>query len=427
MIFLYKTLTNICYPLFIIFIYCRKILKKEDPLRYKEKILFSHFKVNRKNNSKLIWFHAASIGELKSIIPIINELNKRYKKTEFLITTITLSSSNLAREQLKDIKNSHHRFLPLDVNFLIKKFIKLWKPDKIFLVDSEIWPNLILEAQRRRIPIALINARLTSKSFNKWMLFPNIAKKIFGVFDLCMCSNIETKKFLNRLNAKNIHFKGNIKFIDTINSVKIKDVNEDYLTRRRFWFAASTHNDEDIFCIKTHLKLKEKFSDIITIIAPRHIERVIKIKSLSEKFKLNVQILNKNENILKGKDIIIINFFGVLQNYYKYAKSVFIGKSMIKKLRNEGGQNPLEAAKLKCKVYHGPYVYNFEEIYKILEKNKISKKIENYQELSDNLTKDLIDPYKQNNEISDIINNLGKKTLIDTMKLIDIFFYKNDK
>ena len=427
MIFLYKTLTNICYPLFIIFIYCRKILKKEDPLRYKEKILFSHFKVNRKNNSKLIWFHAASIGELKSIIPIINELDKRYKKTEFLITTITLSSSNLAREQLKDIKNSHHRFLPLDVNFLIKKFIKLWKPDKIFLVDSEIWPNLILEAQRRRIPIALINARLTSKSFNKWMLFPNIAKKIFGVFDLCMCSNIETKKFLNRLNAKNIHFKGNIKFIDTINSVKIKDVNEDYLTRRRFWFAASTHNDEDIFCIKTHLKLKEKFSDIITIIAPRHIERVIKIKSLSEKFKLNVQILNKNENILKGKDIIIINFFGVLQNYYKYAKSVFIGKSMIKKLRNEGGQNPLEAAKLKCKVYHGPYVYNFEEIYKILEKNKISKKIENYQELSDNLTKDLIDPYKQNNEISDIINNLGKKTLIDTMKLIDIFFYKNDK
>ena len=260
MIFLYKTLTNICYPLFIIFIYYRKILKKEDPLRYKEKILFSHFKVNRENNSKLIWFHAASIGELKSIIPIINELNKRYKKTEFLITTITLSSSNLAREQLKDIKNSHHRFLPLDVNFLIKKFIKLWKPDKIFLVDSEIWPNLILEAQRRRIPIALINARLTSKSFNKWMLFPNIAKKIFGVFDLCMCSNIETKKFLNRLNAKNIHFKGNIKFIDTINSVKIKDVNEDYLRRRRFWFAASTHNDEDIFCIKTHLKLKEKFS-----------------------------------------------------------------------------------------------------------------------------------------------------------------------
>tara|TARA_X000000950_G_C13912466_1_gene659535 strand:+ start:2637 stop:3920 length:1284 start_codon:yes stop_codon:yes gene_type:complete len=427
MIFLYKTLTNICYPLFIIFIYYRKILKKEDPLRYKEKILFSHFKVNRENNSKLIWFHAASIGELKSIIPIINELNKRYKKTEFLITTITLSSSNLAREQLKDIKNSHHRFLPLDVNFLIKKFIKLWKPDKIFLVDSEIWPNLILEAQRRRIPIALINARLTSKSFNKWMLFPNIAKKIFGVFDLCMCSNIETKKFLNRLNAKNIHFKGNIKFIDTINSVKIKDVNEDYLRRRRFWFAASTHNDEDIFCIKTHLKLKEKFSDIITIIAPRHIERVTKIKSLSEKFKLNVQILNKNENILKGKDIIIINFFGVLQNYYKYAKSVFIGKSMIKKLRNEGGQNPLEAAKLKCKVYHGPYVYNFEEIYKILEKNKISKKIENYQELSDNLTKDLIDPYKQNNEISDIINNLGKETLIDTMKLIDIFFYKNDK
>ena len=125
MIVLYKFLTIIFYPLFLIFIFLRKIFKKEDPLRYKEKILPSHFKVNRKNNAKLIWFHAASIGELKSIIPIIKELNNINKNIEFLITTITLSSSNLARDELQDIKNYHHRFLPIDVKFLIKKFIKV--------------------------------------------------------------------------------------------------------------------------------------------------------------------------------------------------------------------------------------------------------------------------------------------------------------
>ena len=425
MIFLYKTLTTIFYPLFVSLIYIRKVLKKEDSTRYKEKILSSYFKVNRKNNSKLIWFHAASIGELKSILPIIKNLNNKKKNIEFLITTITLSSSNLAKEELKLIKNSYHRFLPIDVNFLIKKFLNAWKPNAIFLVDSEIWPNLILNAEQYKIPIALINARLTSKSFGKWMRFPKIAKKIFGVFNLCICSNSETKKFLEKLNVKNVYFKGNIKLIGQINEEKIKNVNEDYLLKKRLWFAASTHKGEDIFCIKTHLRIKVKYPDIITIIAPRHIERANEIKSLSEKFNLNVQILNKNESISKNKEIIIINYFGLLQNYFKYAKSVFIGKSMIEKLKNDGGQNPIEAAKLKCKIYHGPYVYNFEEIYKILEINNISKKIHDYEDLSDNLILDLKYPHKRNNQITDSINILGQKTLVDTMSLVDNFLYND--
>ena len=427
MILLYKFLTTIFYPLFLIFIFSRKIFKKEDPLRYKEKILPSHFKIKRKNNSKLIWFHAASIGELKSIIPIIKELNNINKNIEFLITTITLSSSNLARDELQDIKNYHHRFLPIDVKFLIKKFIKSWKPNVIFLVDSEIWPNLILEANHFKIPIALLNARLTLKSFKRWLMFPKIAKRIFGIFDLCICSNNETKEFLTKLNIQNVYFKGNLKLIGKIDEEKIKNINENFLQNRRFWFAASTHKDEDIFCLKTHLKIKEKFSDIKTIIAPRHIERTKAIKSLSKKFRLSVQILNKNEHILKDKEIILINHFGALQNYFKYAKSTFIGKSMIERLKKEGGQNPIEAAKLKCKVYHGPYVYNFEEIYKILEMNNISKKIYNYEDLSINLIKDLENPHKQNNKISESINVLGQKTFTDTMLILNNFLYNETK
>ena len=189
--------------------------------------------------------------------------------------------------------------------------------------------------------------------------------------------------------------------------------------KNRFWLAASTHKGEDVLCLKTHSKLKQKYNNIITIIAPRHIKRAQDIKSLCQYFNLSAQILNKNEIILKNKEIIIINSFGVLQDYFKYAKSVFIGKSTIKKLENEGGQNPIDAAKLGCKIYHGPYVYNFSEIYEILNNNNVSKKIENYTELSENLIEDLKIPQKQNGKISKLINSLGQKTLTDTMKNIN--------
>lgn len=421
MILLYKLLTTIFYPIFFIIIYFRRLIKKEDSIRYKEKILVSHFNVIRKNDKKLIWFHAASVGEFKSILPIINELNNNKKNLEFLITTVTLSSSNLAKDELLKIKNSQHRFLPIDVNFLIEKFFKEWKPDIIFLVDSEIWPNLILNAQKLKIPTGLINARLTPTSFKRWMIFPNTAKRIFKNFKLFICANEETKRFLKRFDLENVNFIGNIKLVGQIDEEKIKDVNENYLLNKRFWLAASTHKNENIFCIETHLKLKEKFNDICTIIAPRHTERVEEIKALCKKYNIKVQILNKNDIISKDKELIIINYFGHLQNYFKYSKSVFIGKSMFKKFKNDGGQNPIEAAKLNCKIYHGPYVKNFEEIYKLLEDSKISKKISSLNELVTNLSEDLKTPQKTNDKISKSINNIGQKTLNDTMRLLNNF------
>ncbi len=424
MILAYRILTTILYPLLLIYLYYRKLINKEDPIRYKEKIFSSHFNVKKKNKSKLIWFHAASIGEFKSIIPIIEQLNILYKNYEYLITTTTLSSGNLAKIELKKFNNVEHRFFPLDVNFLIEQFLNLWKPDKIFLVDSEIWPNLILKAKKYKISISLINARLTSKSYKRWMMFPKIAKKIFGIFDLCLCSNNETQEFLERLGIKKVYFKGNIKLTGFIDEKKIKDFNEDFLTKKRFWLAASIHKDEDVICLKTHINLKKKLSDIVTIIAPRHIERSERLKALSEKFNLKTQILNQNERILENKEIIIINYFGALNNYFKYTKSVFIGKSMDRKLKNDSGQNPIEAAKLNCKIYHGPYVYNFKDIYKILEVNKISKKIENFEDLCSNLFLDF-QHHNMKNKSANLMDNLGQQTLKETMTLINSFI-KNE-
>ena len=150
MILSYRILTYFLYPFLIIFLYLRVFLKKEDPLRFKEKLFVKYFEVKKSKNSKLIWFHAASIGEFKSIIPLINKLNEKEKKFEFLITTTTLSSGRIAEIELKNFDNIHHRYMPIDVSFLIENFLNLWKPQKIFLIDSEVWPNLILKAKEKK-------------------------------------------------------------------------------------------------------------------------------------------------------------------------------------------------------------------------------------------------------------------------------------
>jgi 3-deoxy-D-manno-octulosonic-acid transferase len=324
------------------------LIGKEDRIRFKEKIFIKNFNVQRNKKNKLIWFHAASIGEFKSVLPIIKELNKNYSDIQFLITTVTLSSANLAKDELKKFNNVTHRFFPLDIKFLIEEFLNLWKPSVIFLVDSEIWPNLIISSKKNKIPICVINARLTRKSFKRWMLFPKSTRKIFLSIDLFLASNLETKEFLNKLGLKNVILNGNIKLINKIDKERIDNPNEEALLKKRFWIAASTHEGEEVFCLKTHLQIKQKYNEIITIIFPRHIERVNKIKKLSEGLGLKSQILNKGEIFLDNKEIIIVNSFGELQKYFYFAKSVFIGKSLIKKLQNEGGQNPIQSAKLGC-------------------------------------------------------------------------------
>ena len=297
MLFLYRVLTNLLYPLFVIIIFFRKFIKKEDIKRYKEKIFYTHFNPKIKNESNLIWFQAASIGEFKSILPILESLNRKYDNLEFLVTTTTLTASYLAKQELTKFHNAQHRFFPIDVKFLINKFLSVWRPRAIFFVDSEIWPNLILEARKKNIPLILINARITSKTFKRWMLIPGVAKKIFNCFSLCLSSNKESVEYLRKLNANSISFSGNLKLIGKIDKNTLSSSNIKILKNIKFWLAVSTHEGEENFCLKTHLLLKKKYKDIKTIIAPRHIDRVYRVKKLCETYKFSSQVLNFDEKI----------------------------------------------------------------------------------------------------------------------------------
>ena len=424
MTLIYRHLVNILFPIIIILIYLRVWFKKEDKNRFKEKLFISSFNITRNKDKKLIWFHAASIGEVRSIIPLIKKLNTN-NKFEFLITSVTTSSSKLIVEQLSNEKNVIHRFFPVDKQNVVIKFLEGWSPDLILFVDSEIWPNFLFEIKKKNIPLILLNGRITKKTFLRWKLIPKVAKKIFQTFDLCLTSSNKSKNYLEQLSAKNVKHIGNLKLSAEIELKNQLIQNKNMLKNIRFWCAVSTHPGEDLFCIKTHLNIKKIYNNIVTILIPRHINRSNDIELACSKFNLKSQILSNDELIDPNSEIIIINSYGVISNYLESCKSVFIGKSMLKKLKNVSGQDPIEAAKLSCKIYHGPFVSNFEEIYDLLNKLKISKTIHNEIELSDYLIKDL-NSFKKtyDNKIS-VVDSLGKKILEDTYNELTLYL-KNE-
>ena len=217
MFFFYQTLTLILYPILIILIFIRKLIFKESLISFKEKLFPQKNRIIRK---KVIWFHGASIGEVNSIIPIINILLKN-KNNFILITSTTLSSGAILRDKFSKNKNIIHKYLPLDVPFLVKNFLKNWNPDLIIFVDSEIWPNFISEIKKRNKNLILLNARITDKTLKRWLIIKNFTKKIFSCFNICIASSLESEKNLKLLGVTNIKYFGNLKYVQE-NKIKKK-------------------------------------------------------------------------------------------------------------------------------------------------------------------------------------------------------------
>ena len=421
MLLTYRFLTSILYPILILIIYIRVFLKKEHRGRFKEKISINHFNIKRNFKKKLIWFHVASIGELQSILPLINKITKTSQHIEILVTTVTLSSANLLEKKLKGLQNINHRFFPLDLNSLSIAFLEKWKPDLVCFVDSEIWPNFLINIKEKKIPLVLLNGRITKKTFKRWSRIPKFAKQIFNCFDLCLASSNESENNLKLLNASNIMFIGNLKFTYEINNeININDdIEKKPLKNFNTWCAASTHEGEEEIIIKTHLLLEKNNKSIKTIIIPRHINRCTIIKNICEKYNLKYQILNENEVINPSSDIIIINSYGVLPKYYKLCKIVFVGKSLIPRLKNVGGQNPIEPAKHGCKILHGPFIYNFEEIYNQLTSYNISEQVNNEVELAKKIENNFKLPNEYSAKFTNSLNEYGNKILEETLKTIN--------
>tara|TARA_Y100000389_G_scaffold137407_1_gene134967 strand:- start:6759 stop:8003 length:1245 start_codon:yes stop_codon:yes gene_type:complete len=411
MLFIYRLLINFIYfisPLIILF---RLLKKKEHSIRFKEKIGFFS---KKKINGSLIWFHGASVGELQSIIPLVEKFEKDNNIKQILITSNTLSSSNI----IKKIKSKKiiHQFFPIDTNYISKKFINYWKPSKVFFIDSEIWPNTIFNLNALKIPIILINGRITYKTFKRWNFFKKFSKEIFSKFNLCLASSRESFNFLKKLKVKKVKLVGNLKFSQSEFEIsKIDHKLNGFLRKKRVWCAASTHQPEEMICGNVHLKLKKKFNNLLTIIIPRHVERCIQIKKDLEKNNLKVYVENSSDKLRSDVDIYLVNSYGKTKNFFNITNDVFLGGSLIK----HGGQNPLEAARLGCNIISGPFTKNFSEIYAFLEKNKISRKTNNQRELLNSLNILLKNKIK-NNKIKHKLKIIGQNILTKTYREISL-------
>ena len=410
MYFWYRFFTYLFYPFAPIYLYFRKIKKKEDSISYKEKL--SRIETAREEGF-LIWFHVASVGEAMSILPLIESCIEEKKIDKILLTSITLSSGNVLKKRFSQNVKVFHQFLPLDISVWTNKFLDHWKPNLSIFIDSEIWPNLISQISKKKIPLLLINARITKKSFDRWKLIIGFAKKIFEKFDLCIASNKESEIFLKILGAKNIKNYGNLKFSKIKTELNNK-LDSDFLIKienRKIWCGASTHPTEEILCAKSHLKIKEKYKNILTIIIPRHIDR---IKTIYEELsKLNLKIvLSSNLSQVDAKtDVILVDSYGESLKFYNISKYVFLGKSLTTSLTKDSGQNPIEPARLGCKIFHGPYVSNFAEIYKYFNELGISKEVNSSNELSLSLVEEFKDNKPKNPEIAKKIEIYGQNIL----------------
>ena len=407
MFFLYRLIINtilILSPIIIIF----RILKnKEDPSRFIEKLgIFEKKSIK----GKLIWFHGSSVGEILSIIPLVEKFEKNKDIKNILITSNTFSSSKVLKKFR--LKKTIHQFLPIDSRILVKKFLSNWEPSVAIFIESEIWPNFINEINRKEIPLILINARMTKKTFLKWNNLKNFSKSIFNKFNLTLSQNKETMFFLKKLGSKNIKNFGNLKFSENKsiknNNIKSKKLLKFFKSKNFVFGGISTHSGEEEFCGKIQTLIKYKIKNSLTVIIPRHIDRCADIIMRLQNLGLKVHLHSDKSNIDKKTDIYLVDSFGETNSFINQCNIVFLGGSVIKR----GGQNPLEAIRLKCKVLHGPYTYNFSEVYALLRNLNLCFLVRHPNEVINHLNFTKNKKNKINKNFINL-NSLGKKILKD--------------
>ena len=367
MIYIYRILINFIILISPVIILTRLILKKEDPKRFLEK--FGFFSKKRKGG-KVLWFHTVSVGELLSVISIIDKLEKDKRISQILVTTTTLTSAKLF--QKLNFKKTIHQFFPIDNDLITKKFIQYWKPCLAIFVDSEIWPNMLTNLDKQSIKKILLNARVSKRSYRKWKLLGKFSKNLFKKFDYTFPQNLESKIYLKKLEVKKIRFIGNLKFSQKkIFNDKLDKKLVKLIKTKKVWCAASTHDGEENICLKVHNRLIRKYKNLMLIIIPRHIVRVNSILKDISALNLKPHLHSNKSETDPKTNVYLVDTYGETELFFNLCKNVFIGKS----LTAFGGQNPLEPARHNCSIVHGPNVSNFTEIYEFLDKKKISIKV----------------------------------------------------
>jgi 3-deoxy-D-manno-octulosonic-acid transferase len=372
----YRTLTSLARPLAPVILRLRRRQGKEDPSRLPERL--GRPSVPRPAG-RLVWFHAASVGETLSILPLMAALAEARPSYAFLLTTGTVTSAKLAAQRLQP--GALHQYAPLDVPQYVRAFLDHWRPDLAVFTESEIWPNLVLESSTRSIPLTLVNARMTARSYTRWRRNRGVSRPLFGRFSLVLAQNEVLARRFKTLGATATVACGNLKIDTPPPPVDVSELErlKAALEGRPLLVAACTHDGEEEIIADAHSQLRERFPDLVTIIAPRHPERGPAVAQLLEEKGIRTARRTLGELPTRARQAYVLDTLGELGTLYKLAPFAFIGGSLV----DLGGHNAIEAVRHGAGVITGPHWQNFADTYKALVGRDAAIVVHSASELAD--------------------------------------------
>lgn len=355
----YRGLSAMASPLVRLLIARRLKRGKEDASRIGERRGIAAL---ARPQGDVIWIHGASVGEVLAVAGLIENL--RGLGFTVLLTSGTVTSAAVVKSRFGD--GVIHQYVPYDIARFVGRFLDHWRPAFALFVESDLWPNILMQCAARRIPAILVNGRMSERSFARWRRAASIISPLLGVFDLCLAQSQADAARLRDLGARRVVVSGNLKL-----DVNPPPADPDKLQRlsarvrgRPLILAASTHPGEDDVLIDAHRRLRARFPGLLTIIVPRHPQRGEAIAEAVRVQGLEVTLRSRGESPFPQTDIYVADTIGELGLFYRLVPIVFMGGSLVP----HGGQNPIEAIKLGACVGHGPHVWNFADVYAALDR-----------------------------------------------------------
>ena len=379
----YRKLSFAMVPLAPAVIKRRLKLGKEDPERVSERRGMS---ADIRPSGPLVWIHGASVGEVLAAAALIEKL--RALNLRILVTSGTVTSAAIVAKRFPP--DVIHQYVPYDSPRYVARFLDHWRPSLALFIESDLWPNLILSSAARRLPMVLINGRMSHRSFPRWRRVSGTISALLGRFDICLAqSQVDAERF-SALGSRNVLTTGNLKLdvpappADPAKLEKLMAV-----TRGRpIVLAASTHPGEEELLADAHRTLAGYFPQLLTVIVPRHPNRGELVARTIGATGLNVALRSREELPTAVTDIYVADTMGELGLFYRLAPIVFMGGSLVE----HGGQNPIEAVKLGASIVHGPHVFNFTDVYEALDAAGGARRADSPDALMKQLGRLLSDP-----------------------------------
>lgn len=374
MISFYRWLSILATPFLYLYFYVRCYLGKDEWDSVK-----NHFGINsaERRVGRYIWIHAVSIGESTSALTYIKHLSKTHPEINVLLTTMTVTSANILKDKLKNFPNCTHQFVVADNPLWIKKFLDYWNVETAIFLESEIWPNILQELHNRNIPIYLLNARLSEKSFNRWGLFKKSFSRLLNLLTKILAQSDLDKARFDFFQMGNVVRIDNLKYANDPlpgNDDLLKRLKKLYKGKKVF-VAASTHAGEEEILLDAYQELKKKF-DLVLVIVPRHLDRVCEIVNLIHRNGENCTLRSEISGA-SADNILCVDSFGEVGTFFRFADVTFVGGSLVP----IGGHNIYEPVVLGKPVLFGPHMENALEVADMLTRKSVAFEVKNCSDI----------------------------------------------